>query len=370
MKFSDVFEFQNKSGIKAGEGLGQGRYFFYTSSDERTKFLNEYLFDDDALIFGTGGNASVHFTDQKFAVSTDCLIAQPRDKKKVCAKFYYYFLRGNMRILEGGFKGAGLKHISKSYISAIELPDDDYQQQKQVIDVLDRVEVLRKKRKQSLWLLDEFLLSTFLDMFGDSKKHKWPEVLISDIAEKRKGSMRTGPFGSALLHSEFVDKGIAVLGIDNAVENRFSWKERRYITPEKYKLLQQYTVYPGDVIITIMGTLGRSAVVPEDIPVAINTKHLACITLDKNIANSQFISYSIYSDPFILRQLKSNKRGAIMDGLNLSIIKNLKTYLPPIDLQNKFVGIINKTQDIKEKMLLGFEEIDNQFNALIQKYFS
>ena len=89
VKIKNIFDFQKKSKIKAGDGfkLGEAQYPFYTSSNELTKSINEYLFEDESLIFGTGGLASIHFCTDKFAVSTDCFVTQPKDKKQVFSKF-------------------------------------------------------------------------------------------------------------------------------------------------------------------------------------------------------------------------------------------------------------------------------------------
>ena len=166
---------------------------------------------------------------------------------------------------------------------------------------------------------------------------------IADICK----NMRTGPFGSALHHNEFVNNGIFVLGIDNAVENRFSYNRMRYITEEKYEKLKRYTVHPGDVIITIMGTVGRSAVIPKDMPKAINTKHLACLTPNTDIVDSYFLTNAFQVHPVIRQQLEYQSKGAIMDGLNLTIIKGLTFRLPPLDLQKQFVAFYKQVDKSK-----------------------
>ena len=52
---------QPKSKIKASDGKSEGKYKFFTSSPMQTRFIDEANYDKPSLIFGTGGNASVHF---------------------------------------------------------------------------------------------------------------------------------------------------------------------------------------------------------------------------------------------------------------------------------------------------------------------
>ena len=333
---------QPKSKIKASDGKSEGKYKFFTSSPMQTRFIDEANYDKPSLIFGTGGNASVHFCDEPFSTSTDCLVMYGRNKIEL--ESIYNYLKGNISLLEHGFKGAGLKHISKDYILAIEieLPSEamqhEFLQKNRIVD-----EIIEAKRTQLL-LSEDLVKSRFIEMFvADKNVCNWSQVSISDVST----NMRTGPFGSALHHDEFVDSGVFVLGIDNAVENRFSYNRMRYITEEKYNQLKRYTVYPGDVIITIMGTVGRSAVIPQDMPKAINTKHLACITPDSAVVDPCFLSSAFQMHPAIRLQLQNQCKGAIMDGLNLTIIKGLRFQLPPIDQQKQFSEFVEQTDKSK-----------------------
>ena len=54
----------------------------------------------------TGGHATLHYYNVKFATSTDCVALLINNA--VRCKYLYYFLLCNMALLEAGFKGAGL----------------------------------------------------------------------------------------------------------------------------------------------------------------------------------------------------------------------------------------------------------------------
>ena len=269
-------------------------------------------------------------------------------------------------------RGTTLKNLAFAKFAestAFEPPSLDAQ--RRVADILDKADLIRRQRAAAMALTEELLRSAFFNSLGPGSPGyvSWPERAIESLAADVPNAMRTGPFGSDLRHSEFVDEGIAVLGIDNAVQNVFAWGERRFITPEKYERLRRYTVHPGDVIVTIMGTTGRSAVVPDDIPVAITTKHLATITLDRRLAEPEFVSQSLHRHPDVLRQIGAANRGAIMSGLNLGLIKSLRVRVPPVERQREFAELTRRVRGMAAKMNAG-GDAQVLFDSLVARAFS
>jgi type I restriction enzyme S subunit len=268
-------------------------------------------------------------------------------------------------------RGSTRQRVNLSSMKEIRVPLPSPAEQRRIAAILDKADAIRRKREQALALADDFLRSAYLHLVG--MKHpdflSWQPATIESLAEDKRGSIRSGPFGSALLHSEFVDEGIAVLGIDNAVKNKFQWSERRFITREKYEELRRYRVYPNDVIITIMGTTGRSAVVPDDIPEAITTKHLASITCDLGKVLPEFLSFAIHSDPVVIDQIRAANKGAIMDGLNLGIIRQIKIRNPPMRQQRLFADLLRKNHAAIQKMATPTGDGSDLFASLCQHAF-
>lgn len=231
--------------------------------------------------------------------------------------------------------GANLPRLSPAMLAEYELPLPPLDEQHRIGGLLSESRRLRRMTEYALELKASALAPSFVRLVCDDTAH--PLVSVAELAVDRKGAIRTGPFGSQLLHSEFTDHGIAVLGIDNAVNNRFEWGDRRFITPGKFDKLKRYQVFPGDVLITIMATCGRCAVVPDDIGHAINTKHLCCISLDQTRCLPEYLQGAFLFHPFVREQLEIATRGSIMDGLNMEIIKELRIPVPTIEVQKQYV---------------------------------
>lgn len=291
-----------------------------------------------------------------------------KDSSKVDNKYLQHVLNDpKTREYYKKFASGGLQiNLGKSDLLNVEIPLPPLEEQRRIASILDQADELRQKRSQAIEKLDQLLQAEFINKFHQKN---YPEFNVSDLLENEK-SMRTGPFGSQLLHSEFVDEGIHVLGIDNAVQNSFNWAKPRFITEEKYKFLKRYTVKPKDVIITIMGTCGKCAVVPDDIPIAINTKHLCCITLDQTKCNPEFLHSYFLLHPTARNYLESRAKGAIMSGLNMGIIKELPVELPPIKIQNEFSNLKQKIILQKTLMIKELSKLNELFTSLQIQAFS
>lgn len=329
--------------------------------------------EDDICIVWDGANAGTIGYGVSGAVGSTVARMRLKNRKNWEPRFLGRLLEDKFPQLnqEAQGRGATIPHVDKARLEAIEFPRIPPSEQRRIAAILDKADAIRRKRNQALALADDFLRSTYLSLVGlkHPQYQSWEHFSIKSLAEDKRGSIRSGPFGSALLHSEFVDDGIAVLGIDNAVKNKFRWAERRFIAHEKYEELRRYRVYPKDVIITIMGTTGRSAVVPDDIPEAITTKHLASITCDFDKVLPEVLSFAIHSDPDVIDQIRAANKGAIMDGLNLGIIRQIKIRRPPMRQQRLFVEILRKSHATIQKMTIPSGNGSDLFASLSQRAF-
>ena len=171
--------------------------------------------------------------------------------------------------------GGGQPNISQQIIKATKIPLPSLPEQRRIAAILDKADQLHQKRRQAIEKLDQLLQSVFLDMFGDpvTNPKGWPEGSI-EVVTSQKSDVRCGPFGTQLKVGELVSSGVPLLGIENVHNNKFIRDCRKFLTEEKAQQLKAFSVLPGDVLITRMGTIGRACVVPSNFGEARISYHL------------------------------------------------------------------------------------------------
>lgn len=238
-----------------------------------------------------------------------------------------------------------LPSLPLSLIKEARVPLPPLDEQRRIVRLLDRAAEIQRRADAARAKARTIIPALFLDMFGDPA-NTWPLLTIEEALASTENAIRTGPFGSHLKHSEFTDSGIPVLGIDNAVDNEFKWGKPRHLPPERYKAFRRFRVFPGDVIITIMGTTGRVCVTPGDLPECMSTKHLCTFTLDRARVHPRYVWGALLFDPSVRSQARSKGNGQIMEGWNMGIVRSIRFSLPPLSLQTAFAEQVARIESV------------------------
>lgn len=363
-KLNNLFDFLPKSKVKAGNGLEVGKYPFYTSSENQTKYLDEYQHDPGCLVFGTGGKASVHFTTNRFSTSTDCLTIRPKPNAKIDAGYVFQYFKANMPVLERGFKGAGLKHISKEYLSDIQIPHpEELDDQKRIAHLLGKVEGLIARRKQHLQQLDDLVKSVFLEMFGDPVRNEkeWKTEPLGDLATIERGRFTPRPRNDPKFYNglyPFIQTG------DISRSNGRLREYTQTLNELGIKVSKEFKV--GTIVIAIVGaTIGETAILEistyaPDSVIGITPKTGAKKT------KSVFIEYLLR---FWKPVLRARAPEAARANINIETLRPLPIIWPQGDDRDKFAAIVEKVESIKHRYLQSLTDLECLYGAMSQKAF-
>lgn len=364
VRLGEIFEYMPKSKIKAGEGKKEGKYKFFTSSNIQDKYIDEFIYDGEYLIFGTGGKASINYCNEKFSTSTDNFVVKV--KKDINTKFVYLYFKNDMQKLEKGFKGASIKHISRDYINQLTIPRYDFIVQEKIVNKLDNVQKIIDLRKKQIEKLDELIKSQFVEMFGNvfDNENKYNTVKLGSIANV--GSSHR------VFTTEFVEKGIPFYrGTEiGQLANGIIPEETYYISEEHYKKICDKNTKPkiGDLLMPSICDKGQIWMVNTKKPFYYKDGRVLSISLKEDDMNYNFFhQYMKLKTQIEYPKLGS---GSTFAEFKIFLLKDMDIIVPPIELQNKFarfVEQINKPKDIIEKSLKETEEIQE---SLMNKYFS
>jgi type I restriction enzyme M protein len=169
---------------------------------------------------------------------------------------------------------------------------------------------------------------------------KWDFVELGEVCE-----FVRGPFGGTLKKEIFVEKGYKVYEQKHAIQNNFKIGEY-YINFDKFQEMERFEVKTGDLIISCSGTMGRIAIVPQNIEKGIINQALLKLTPDYKKINVIFLKLLLETTNIQNKYFKNTSGAAIKNVASVKSLKTIKIPLPPLEIQEQIVAELDSYQKI------------------------
>ncbi|MGJ8657009.1 MAG: restriction endonuclease subunit S [Akkermansiaceae bacterium] len=166
----------------------------------------------------------------------------------------------------------------------------------------------------------------------------WQWANFDNLTKCQKYAMKAGPFGSALKKEFYTETGYKIYGQEQVIKDD-PYFGNYFIGEDRYKTLESCKVAPGDLLVSLVGTIGKTMIVPKDALPGIINPRLVKISLDDSGCYPQYIQQLLASST-VKNFFKIISHGGTMDVLNMKILKSLPIPLPPLAEQAEIVRLL------------------------------
>ena len=202
-------------------------------------------------------------------------------------------------------------------------------------------------------------------MFGDpvNNDHEWQTQPLDSVCN----SIVDCPHSTPSYTDE--DTGYMCIRTSSVKKNRILWDEIEYITKhEYYQRIQRKRPEKGDVVYTREGAiLGIAAMIDRECNVALGQRSML-LSPDITKCLPQFLSAAMNFESF-LRKALCGVSGSASPHINVGDIKAFAIIVPPIELQQQFVDIVEQTDKSKLAIEKSIEKLEILKKSLMQEYF-
>ena len=309
-------------------------------TEEGLKNSSAKLYEPDTVLIAMYGATSILKMDA--CINQACAAFKKNDK--VIPEYLYYFLKSQkVKFVKDGVGGAQ-PNISAGYLKKVEMELPSLDEQRAIVEVLDKTTNIMVMRNQEIASLDNLIKARFVELFGDPvlNPHEWAKPELSDLAD-----LKIGPFGSLLHKEDYIEGGHPLVNPSHIVDGRITIDPKLTVSDEKYEELSAYQLKVGDVVMGRRGEMGRCAVVEEE-GLLCGTGSL--LIRPKGKVTADYIQ-KIISYPTFKKTIEDMAVGQTMPNLNVPIVSGFRIISPPIEVQNSYYDFIAQVDKSKLKKL-------------------
>jgi len=386
-KLGDVCDFQNGFAFKSNtyketglpilritniqnQSLELNDLVYFDAKDYKENFDRFKVFKDDLVVAMSGattGKLGINTTDTVFYLNQR--VGKFIPKKQILKTYLYYFLSTKVEESLRIAAGAAQPNLSTEQINNFEIPLPPLPEQQRIVSILDEafaaIDKAKANAEQNLKNAKEVFESYLQGVFENG--NNWQKQKLGDVCV-----FVRGPFGGSLKKNIFKPDGFAVYEQQHAIYDQFD-NVRYFIDEIKFNEMKRFELRAGDLIMSCSGTMGKIAIVPENIKKGIINQALLKLSPSKKVYNS-FLKLWMQSESF-QNSLKEYAGGvAIQNVASVAILKNIEIPLPDLSEQKNIVQKVQafstETQKLEAVYQKKLDDLEELKKSVLQKAFA
>lgn len=371
-------------GLKADEFIEDGPYYLVTGTDfengriawDRCYHISEQRFIEapeihirkgDLLITKDGTVGKVALIDSlphKASLNSHLLIVRPTSKLYDNVFLFWIFQSSIFEKYCGlSQNGSIMASLSQEKMSNFSFPLPSLSEQTAIAAYLDEkcgtIDEIIAEAKASIeeykaWKssvifeavtkgLDPHaeMKDSGVEWIGRVPRH-WDVVSLKRFYNYTHGvAVRVGPFGSALASGDIMADGIWVYNQRTVLDNNFMSNDT-CVSEEKAEQLSSFRVYPGDILITTRGSIGKIAIVPSYAPQGILHPCIIRFRVNEDRLNKKLLRYIFNDTDMVKKQILYYSNSTTIDVLYSYTLKEIKIPLIPLDEQQQIIDSLDE----------------------------
>jgi type I restriction enzyme S subunit len=281
-------------------------------------------------------------------------------KPEVVPSYFYYVATNALNQMVAQVHGSTMQHITKDKFDAIPIVLPSESEQKRIAAILEKADRLRRTRRYARQLGNTFLQSVFLEMFGDPVKNprNWDIEQFSAIGTLDRGRSKHRPRNAPHLYGgkyPFIQTGDIANCANYIRSHQQNYSEQG---------LKQSKLWPqGTLCITIAANIAKTGILT----------YPACFPdsvvgfLPSDVVVTEYVQYWL---SFLQTILERTAPESAQKNINLEILRNLRTPVPPLPLQQKFAAIARRFEHLRAQHREAERQAEHLFQTLLHRAFS
>ena len=340
----------------------EGKYPYYGANGIQD-YIADYIFDYELVLLAEdGGNFGSKERPIAYRVSGKCWVnnhahvLKPKEGLNVdylCYSLMFYKV-------DGMINGATRQKLTQSAMRKMQIPIRSIEEQKYIVDELNRIIKIKEQREKEKKLLDQLIKARFVEMFGNPivNEKRWAVVELNSVCDGIGDGLHGTPEYDEKGRYPFINGNNLVNG---AIEITPATKMVDEATYKRYFI----ELSNNAILLSINGTLGKLASYNGE---EVMLGKSACYCNLKPCINRDFV-YGVMKTDAFTGFLESNSTASTIKNVGLKAIRGFMLIMPPEELQTQFVEFAKQTTKSKVVVQKALDEAQLLFDSLMQEYF-